>query len=139
MTGCRRPKADGGLGLGTTWTSVLFLATILAVVVYLAVTKRDQAAVPEDEAARDRPMTTVRTSGRRVGPAPRRWWSPLGDGAGRRRGLIGYGEAAGCATGSGAPTSRNRRTAAIPPTTRPAPSGDQQRDGDPAQPPAGRW
>ena len=48
--GLSQPKADGGLGLGTTWTSLLFLATILAVVVYLAVTKRDQAPVPEDEA-----------------------------------------------------------------------------------------
>ena len=49
--GLAQPKADGGLALGTTWTSLLFLATILAVVTYLAVTKRDQAAVPEAEAA----------------------------------------------------------------------------------------
>ena len=35
------PDQDGGLGLGTTTTSVIFLSTILAVVVYLAVTKRD--------------------------------------------------------------------------------------------------
>jgi uncharacterized membrane-anchored protein len=49
--GLSQPKADGGFGLGTTWTSLLFLATILVVVVYLAVTKRDQAEVPEDEAA----------------------------------------------------------------------------------------
>jgi uncharacterized membrane-anchored protein len=48
--GLSQPKADGGLGLGTTWTSLLFLATIVAVVVHLAVTKRDQAPVPEDEA-----------------------------------------------------------------------------------------
>jgi uncharacterized membrane-anchored protein len=34
-------RADGGLGLGTTVTSLLFLLTILAVVVYLTVTKRD--------------------------------------------------------------------------------------------------
>jgi uncharacterized membrane-anchored protein len=32
---------DGGLGLGTTGTSFIFLATILTFVVYLAVTKRD--------------------------------------------------------------------------------------------------
>lgn len=32
---------DGGLGLGTTVTSVIFLATILALVVYLTVTRRD--------------------------------------------------------------------------------------------------
>jgi uncharacterized membrane-anchored protein len=49
--GLSQQKADGGLGLGTTWTSLLFLAAILAVVTYLAVTKRDQAEVPEEEAA----------------------------------------------------------------------------------------
>ena len=49
--GLSQQKADGGLGLGTTWTSLLFLAAILVVVSYLAVTKRDQAAVPESEAA----------------------------------------------------------------------------------------
>ena len=48
--GLAQQKTDGGLGLGTTWTSLLFLATILVVVVYLAVTKRDQAVVPDDEA-----------------------------------------------------------------------------------------
>jgi hypothetical protein len=32
---------DGGLGLGTTVTSVIFLGTILALVVYLTVTRRD--------------------------------------------------------------------------------------------------
>jgi uncharacterized membrane-anchored protein len=37
-------KADGGLGLGTTATSFIFLATITAVVVFLAITKRDVAA-----------------------------------------------------------------------------------------------
>jgi uncharacterized membrane-anchored protein len=40
--GFSQPTADGGLGLGTTGTSALFLATIVAVVSYLAVTKRDQ-------------------------------------------------------------------------------------------------
>jgi uncharacterized membrane-anchored protein len=35
------PKAEGGLGLGTTVTSVIFLSTILALVVFLAITKRD--------------------------------------------------------------------------------------------------
>jgi uncharacterized membrane-anchored protein len=34
-------KADGGLGLGTTVTSFIFLGTILALVVYLAVTRVD--------------------------------------------------------------------------------------------------
>jgi uncharacterized membrane-anchored protein len=36
-------RADGGLGLGTTITSVLFLAAIVVLVTYLAVSKRDQA------------------------------------------------------------------------------------------------
>jgi len=49
--GLSQQRADGGFGLGTTWTSLLFLVTILAVVVYLAVTERDQAPVPEAEAA----------------------------------------------------------------------------------------
>ncbi|MBS1895160.1 MAG: hypothetical protein JST59_27995 [Actinobacteria bacterium] len=35
------PKAEGGLGLGTTITSIIFLSTILALVVFLAVSKRD--------------------------------------------------------------------------------------------------
>jgi len=35
------PRADGGLGLGTLGTSVLFLGTILATVIYLTVTRKD--------------------------------------------------------------------------------------------------
>ncbi len=35
------PRAEGGLGLGTNLTSIIFLSTILALVVFLAVTKRD--------------------------------------------------------------------------------------------------
>jgi uncharacterized membrane-anchored protein len=50
--GLSQAHADGGLGLGTTWTSVLFLVTILAVVVYLTVTRRDLTAVPETDALR---------------------------------------------------------------------------------------
>jgi len=38
------PK-DGGLGLGTLWTSVIFLAAILATVIYLAKTRRDATEV----------------------------------------------------------------------------------------------
>lgn len=34
-------KKDGGLGLGTTFTSGIFLAIILVLVIYLGVTKRD--------------------------------------------------------------------------------------------------
>jgi uncharacterized membrane-anchored protein len=36
------PRADGGLGLGTLGTSVIFLGTIFLVVVYLSITHRDQ-------------------------------------------------------------------------------------------------
>ncbi len=36
------PRADGGLGLGTLGTSVLFLGTILVVVIYLTVTDKDR-------------------------------------------------------------------------------------------------
>ena len=35
------PTGEGGLGLGTTVTSIIFLSTILALVVFLAVTRRD--------------------------------------------------------------------------------------------------
>ena len=41
-----QPTADGGRGLGTAGTSAIFLATILAVVVYLTRTKKDQLVVP---------------------------------------------------------------------------------------------
>ena len=37
-------RADGGLGLGTTATSALFLGTILALVTFLTRTKRDQSS-----------------------------------------------------------------------------------------------
>jgi uncharacterized membrane-anchored protein len=37
-----QPTADGGLGLGTTVTSIIFLSVILAVVVYLTITKADR-------------------------------------------------------------------------------------------------
>src|SRR4029078_13445905 len=51
------PHADGGLGLGTLGTSVLFLGTILAVVVYLTKPQKDRTeqrlAAPEPEAVRD--------------------------------------------------------------------------------------
>jgi uncharacterized membrane-anchored protein len=49
--GFSQARTDGGLGMGTTWTSVLFLAAILAVVVYQSVTRRDQDEVPSEEAA----------------------------------------------------------------------------------------
>jgi uncharacterized membrane-anchored protein len=36
-----QPKADGGLALGTTVTSLIFLATILVLVIYLQLTRTD--------------------------------------------------------------------------------------------------
>lgn len=39
-----QPAADRGLGLGSTWTSVLFLLTIVGLVAELTVTRRDQPA-----------------------------------------------------------------------------------------------
>ncbi|MFJ5272342.1 hypothetical protein [Streptomyces sp. NPDC088358] len=42
-----QPTGDGGLGFGTVITSVLFLAVILALVVYLATTRKDVVAEPE--------------------------------------------------------------------------------------------
>jgi uncharacterized membrane-anchored protein len=53
-------KADGGLGLGTTVTSFIFLAIILALVVYLATTKVDVI-----------PMAARRAKSRQPGEEPR--------------------------------------------------------------------
>jgi uncharacterized membrane-anchored protein len=39
-----QPTEEGGLGLGTVVTSLIFLSTILSLVVYLAITKRDVIA-----------------------------------------------------------------------------------------------
>lgn len=44
-----QPRANGGLGLGATITSAVFLIAILAVVIYLAVTQRDFIATPTTE------------------------------------------------------------------------------------------
>jgi uncharacterized membrane-anchored protein len=46
----QRDKQYGGLGLGTTGTSYIFLGCILALVVYLTVTRRDQTT-PEPQPA----------------------------------------------------------------------------------------
>jgi uncharacterized membrane-anchored protein len=37
---------DGGIGLGPTATSIIFLGTILAIVVYLTLTRKDEIAAP---------------------------------------------------------------------------------------------
>ena len=44
-------KKYGGLNLGTTGTSYIFLGCIFVLVTFLTVTKRDQTPVPEAEAA----------------------------------------------------------------------------------------
>src|SRR5690242_20519134 len=46
-----QPRADGGLGLGTTVTSALFLGAIVVVVAYLSLTRRD-ATESDDRLAR---------------------------------------------------------------------------------------
>jgi uncharacterized membrane-anchored protein len=54
-----QPRADGGIGLGAAATSALFLATILGLVIYLTVTRRDEtkltdlSAVELDEVSTD--------------------------------------------------------------------------------------
>jgi uncharacterized membrane-anchored protein len=54
--GMSQPRGAGGLALGTTGTSLIFLVVISALVVFLAVTKVDQtplvAADPIDEPRR---------------------------------------------------------------------------------------
>jgi uncharacterized membrane-anchored protein len=44
--GLSQSRHDGGLGLGTTGTSYLFLGCIFALVAFLTVTRRDQSAPP---------------------------------------------------------------------------------------------
>ena len=57
-----QPTADGGLGLGATLTSLIFFASIVAVVVYLSVTKAD---VIRGDAVPDPEETDRRETGRR--------------------------------------------------------------------------
>jgi hypothetical protein len=47
-----QPQANGGLGLGATITSAVFLAAILAVVIFLATTQRDSISEPTQEPER---------------------------------------------------------------------------------------
>jgi uncharacterized membrane-anchored protein len=51
-------RADGGLGVGTTATSLIFLAAILVVVVFLSITRRDVAEI-EAEARHPEPHADV--------------------------------------------------------------------------------
>ncbi|GAA4118253.1 membrane protein [Knoellia locipacati] len=55
-------RDEGGVGLGTLGTSVLFLGTILAVVVYLSITHRDRIEGEDPSAER----STVAVEGRTV-------------------------------------------------------------------------
>lgn len=41
-----QPVANGGIGLGATATSAIFLATILSLVIYLSVTRKDAVELP---------------------------------------------------------------------------------------------
>ncbi|MEO8815894.1 MAG: hypothetical protein ABI307_13940 [Mycobacterium sp.] len=45
-----QPRDSGGLGVGTTWTSVVFLTVIVALVWYLSISKRDVFPPPAAEA-----------------------------------------------------------------------------------------
>jgi len=53
-----QPKDEGGLGLGTTVTSAIFLATILAIVAFLTITKRDR--IESTSAGGSQPAATAR-------------------------------------------------------------------------------
>ncbi|MBA2699945.1 MAG: hypothetical protein H0U61_14450 [Nocardioidaceae bacterium] len=61
-----QPHSNGGLGLGTTGTSALFLTTILGLVTYLAITKKDQTPAE---------VIFAQLSDRE--PSPKRWDGPL--------------------------------------------------------------
>jgi hypothetical protein len=55
-----QPSKHGGLGLGTTTTSYIFLGTILSLVVFLSITRKDEtppevAEADEAEAERRHP------------------------------------------------------------------------------------
>jgi len=47
------PKGDGGLGLGTLVTSVIFLGTILLTVIYLTVSRVDRTEVVQEDDGRE--------------------------------------------------------------------------------------
>ena len=51
-------KSEGGLGLGTLWTSLIFLGAILATVVYLSMTRVDVT----EEQQRDQSRTASATA-----------------------------------------------------------------------------
>jgi len=63
-------KTDGGLGLGTTVTSFIFLASILVTVVYLTVTKRDQIEKTRPVQHADAPAARVLVVANRTAATP---------------------------------------------------------------------
>ena len=77
-----QPRHDGGLGLGTTLTSVIFLAAILFVVAYLSVTRKDVTEVRAGAPVADVLVVAHQTAatprlleavGRRVAAGPARF------------------------------------------------------------------
>jgi uncharacterized membrane-anchored protein len=60
-------RADGGLGLGTTATSGIFLAAILALVVYLTLTKKDEILIEGAAGGSDAMSTTVTVAAEELG------------------------------------------------------------------------
>ena len=52
-----QPRDAGGLGIGTTWTTVVFLCTIIGLVVYLSITRRD--VTESTRSAEDRQQALV--------------------------------------------------------------------------------
>lgn len=44
-----QPRSNGGIGVGTTWTSALFLTTITGLVSYLSITRTDATTPPDQD------------------------------------------------------------------------------------------
>src|SRR4029077_6472013 len=63
-------RTDGGLGLGTTVTSMIFLVTILALVVYLTVTRKDEIRARATVDAQMPPVSSPRVSFDNQQPVP---------------------------------------------------------------------
>lgn len=61
-----QPRVDGGRGLGTTVTSAIFLLTILGVVVFLTITKKDRIEDRIEVEHRRSPVAEMAAAGARV-------------------------------------------------------------------------
>jgi hypothetical protein len=78
-----QPTADGGLGLGATLTSLIFFAAIIAVVVYLSVTKAGRRSTERSTpccASCARPARTRPRRRTRWTPSWRHYGEPFGGG-----------------------------------------------------------